>query len=445
LEFAAIANALGVEVTVVEAMPRLMGRAVCQDVSDFYARAHRADGIRVALGVGVVRIDGTPAGDVDAVYTSDGRRLAADLVVVGIGVVPDSRLAASCGLAVDNGVVVDPHLLTADPAISAIGDCANYPSQFTGAPIRLESVQNAADQARCVTARIAGNPAPYDSLPWFWSEQGRLRLQLVGLTTGHDRTVVRGDPSSQKFSVFCFRGDRLLGVESVNCPADHMAARRLLAGAPDLLAELTPAQVADPGFDLKAYAKDRQPSPGLRHEIRELRAEIRPFMDRLHEELDETVDLAVLDGRQVRFIDQVPAPNRLRATSAIGSAFPLHCTANGKALLAALSNAEAAQLLPDVLEALTPRTIDTAEELVRELDVIRLRGVAVDHEEHTVGICAVGAVVKDGHGRAAAISVPVPTQRFVGNEQRFATALADTCLQCSRSLDGSSHRQPAAR
>ena len=252
LEFAAVARQLGKEVHVVEATQRPMGRAVSAQMSWFFTERHMGWGAKLLLGAGVARILGQ-GGRVVAVEATDGQRLPADLVVVGIGVLPNAELAAEAGLAVQDGIVVDANLLTADPAISAIGDCARYPSRFAGAPARLESVQNAADQGRCVAARIAGRPAAYDAVPWFWSDQGDLKLQIVGLTMGHDATALRGDPASGRFSVFCFRGGRLVGIESVNRPADHMAGRRLLAGEPGL----TPAQAADEGFDLKAHAACR--------------------------------------------------------------------------------------------------------------------------------------------------------------------------------------------
>jgi 3-phenylpropionate/trans-cinnamate dioxygenase ferredoxin reductase subunit len=157
---------------------------------------------------------------------------------------------------------VDEHLLTRDPMISAIGDCAAFPFRHAGdedgAVLRLESVQNAVDQARCVAARLVGRPTSYASLPWFWSEQGALKLQIAGLTTPHERAVLRGDPAQGGFSVFCFRGAELAGVESVNRPLDHIQARKLLAGG----AGLTPEQAADPGFDLKGYASAPRARPG---------------------------------------------------------------------------------------------------------------------------------------------------------------------------------------
>ena len=167
-----------------------------------------------------------------AVEATDGQRLPADLVVVGIGVLPNADWRPRRASRSRTGSWSTDSLRTADPAISAIGDCAPYPSRFADGPVRLESVQNAADQGRCVAARIAGRPPAYDAVPWFWSDQGDLKLQIVGLTAGHDATALRGDPASGRFSVFCFRGERLVGIELVNRPADHMAGRRLLAGEP---------------------------------------------------------------------------------------------------------------------------------------------------------------------------------------------------------------------
>ncbi|MBW8267905.1 NAD(P)/FAD-dependent oxidoreductase [Caldovatus aquaticus] len=251
LEFAAVAAARGLEVTVVEALDRPMARSVSPLVAAHLRAAHERAGVRFAFGAAVTRIAGE-AGRVAAVETADGRRFPADLVLIGIGVVPNAGLAAEAGLAVADGIVVDALLRTGDPAISAIGDCARFPCRFAaGAPVRLESVQNAADQARCLAARLLGRAAPYAALPWFWSDQGALRLQIAGLSVPHDRAVLRGDPAGgQGFSVFCFRGGRLAGVESVNRPLEHVLARRILERGLDL----TPEQAADPAFDLKAHA-----------------------------------------------------------------------------------------------------------------------------------------------------------------------------------------------
>jgi 3-phenylpropionate/trans-cinnamate dioxygenase ferredoxin reductase component len=249
LEFASVARAAGVAVHVLEVTQHPMGRVVSAQTSQFFTGAHIGWGSTVSLGTGVARILGAN-GRVTAVETSDGRVLPADLVLICIGVVPNAELAGGAGLAVDNGIVVDEYLATAAPEISAIGDCANFPTRFAIGRVRLESVQNGVDQARAVAARIAGKPAPYDKVPWFWSDQADLKLQIAGITVGHDAAVVRGDPESGSFSVFCFRDGKLLGVESVNRPADHIVARRLLVGDP----RLSPDQAADESFDLRAHA-----------------------------------------------------------------------------------------------------------------------------------------------------------------------------------------------
>ena len=249
LEFAAVALARGALVHVIEVTRKPMGRVVSEPVSRFFTEAHLGWGAEVALGTGVVRILGS--GQVTGVETSDGRRIPADLVLICIGVIPNAQLARAAGLTVDDGIVVDEYLVSSDPAISAIGDCANFPTPFAPVRVRLESVQNAVDQGRCVADRLAGRPTPYQKVPWFWSDQGDLKLQIAGITIGHDTSVLRGDPADRNFSVFCFRGNRLIGVESVNRTADHVIARRLLAGEP----ELSPEQAADEGFDLRAHAR----------------------------------------------------------------------------------------------------------------------------------------------------------------------------------------------
>ncbi len=248
LELAAVASKLGKSVRVIDQMPRVMSRSVTPTTSEFFAAAHRAWGIELLLESDVAGVE-SAGGRVTHLRIADGRVIAADLVLVGIGIVPNVELAAEAGLSVDDGIVVDRCLLTADPAISAIGDCALFPSRFAGALVRLESVQNAVDQARCVAARLMGKAADYASVPWFWSDQRDLKLQMVGMTAGSDRIILRGDPATQRFSVYCFRSGALAGIESVNRPADHMFGRRLLASS----ATVTADQVADPAFDPKAF------------------------------------------------------------------------------------------------------------------------------------------------------------------------------------------------
>ena len=250
LEFASVAIAHGAAVHIIEVTQHPMGRVVSATISKFFCEAHRRWGAEVSLGTGVTRVLGA-GGRVSGVETTDGRHLPADLALICIGVIPNAELAGEAGLAVDNGIVVDEYLATEDAAIFAIGDCANFPTPFAIGRIRLESVQNAVDQGRCVAANIAGKPAPHDKVPWFWSDQGDLKLQIAGITAGHDTAVLRGDPDSGHFSVFCYRGGRLIGVESVNQAADHVVARRLLAGEPKLKLE----QAADLSYDLRAHAR----------------------------------------------------------------------------------------------------------------------------------------------------------------------------------------------
>src|SRR5712672_1732638 len=242
LEFAATARAKGLEVDVVELGARVMARAVTAEISDFFQSRHTAAGIRIHLGVQATGIESDDA-HVTGVSLSDGRHVPADLVVVGVGVLPNVELADEAGLPVAAGIIVNEQLLTSDPDISAIGDCALFASPRFGGSLRLESVQNATDHARCVAARLTGKADVYDGLPWFWSDQGPDKLQIAGLTTGYDRVVVRGDRAQAAFSAFCYRGEQLVGIESVNRAGDHMFGRRLLPNG-----SITPEQAADTGF-----------------------------------------------------------------------------------------------------------------------------------------------------------------------------------------------------
>ena len=245
LEFAAVAAARGIAVTVIEAAPRPLMRGVSEFMSGHLAATHRGWGSTLLTDTGVRAIHGTDRAE--AVETTDGQMIPADLVLVAIGVVPNTSLATAAGLKVGNGIVVDAVLATDDPAISALGDCAAFPMAGQPGLIRLESVQNASDQARCLADRLLGKPAPYAKLPWFWSDQGAHTLLIAGLSGGHDHIALRGDPASGAFSVFCFRGDDLIAVESLNRAPDHMAARRFLAGTQ----AITPEQAADPAFNLR--------------------------------------------------------------------------------------------------------------------------------------------------------------------------------------------------
>jgi 3-phenylpropionate/trans-cinnamate dioxygenase ferredoxin reductase subunit len=247
LEFAATARAKGLEVDVIELGSRVMARAVTAEISDYFQGRHTSAGIRIHLGVQATSIESTD-GKVDGVSLSDGRHIPADLIAVGVGVLPNVELAAEAGLPVASGIIVNDHLLTEDPNISAIGDCALFASPRFGGSLRLESVQNATDQARCVAARLTGDANVYDGLPWFWSDQGDDKLQIAGLTTGYDQVVVRGDQVARSFSAFCYKAGQLVGIESVNRASDHVFGRKILG----LNRSITPGQAADPTFDLKA-------------------------------------------------------------------------------------------------------------------------------------------------------------------------------------------------
>jgi 3-phenylpropionate/trans-cinnamate dioxygenase ferredoxin reductase subunit len=249
LEFAAAAAKCGVAVTVIEVADRPMARALSPQLAAIFTREHAQNGVRFMFNSQVLHIV-AEAGAVVAVETVEHERVPADVVVIGIGVQPNVEVAAAAGLEVRNGIVVDNMLLTSDPDVSAVGDCAAHPNPFAdGAVVRIESVQNATDQARCVAARIVGKAHSYASVPWFWSDQGDLKLQIAGLATGCDEIVIRGKTTGITCAAFCFKQGRLLGVETVNRAGDHMIARRLLAQH----IGLTPAQAADEQFDLKAH------------------------------------------------------------------------------------------------------------------------------------------------------------------------------------------------
>jgi 3-phenylpropionate/trans-cinnamate dioxygenase ferredoxin reductase component len=248
LEAAAAATAKGASVTVVEAADRLIGRVVAPVISDFYAAAHRRRGVRVLLGTAVSRFEGAgpastgPAGTggtVTGAHLSDGGFLQADLVIIGIGAEPRTELAEQLGLACAGGIVVDAFARTSDPAIVAAGDCAltPHPAAADDALVRFESYGHAIDHAKVAAATLAGVPARYDAVPWFWSDQGTLKLQIAGLSGGFDQAVLRGDPGKERFSVLYYRDGRLLAVHAVNCPRDYLAVRRALAAGQEIPAE----------------------------------------------------------------------------------------------------------------------------------------------------------------------------------------------------------------
>ena len=251
LEAAAVARKLGLEVTVVEAGPRILGRVASEPMAGLVRELHRGHGVEVIEAAGVSAIEGRDR--TEAVRLTDGRRLPCDLVICGIGVLPDIALAATAGLVLDNGIATDALGRTSDPAIWAAGDCASFPHE--GTRLRLESVGNAIDMAEAVAANMLGADAPYLPKPWFWSDQFDAKLQIAGLATGADREVLRAHEAAAHeaggASVWSFAGDRLLCVEALNDPRAYMVGKRLIdAGrSPD------PVAVADPDTDLKALLR----------------------------------------------------------------------------------------------------------------------------------------------------------------------------------------------
>lgn len=227
LEIAATLRAAGRNVTVVEAVDRLLGRAVAPVIAAHVRQRLEATGVRILTGTTIARLEGEN-GHVAAAITSDGERLPAGMVIVGIGVVPNVELAQNAGIAIANGIRVDGQMRTSLPDILAIGDAASYRHWFTGNDVRLESVQNATDQARLAARTITGHEDAYSAVPWFWSDIGDMKLQMVGLTAGGDSHVVAGNLAENKFSIYHYAGDRLLGIESVNHAGHHMLGRKML-------------------------------------------------------------------------------------------------------------------------------------------------------------------------------------------------------------------------
>jgi 3-phenylpropionate/trans-cinnamate dioxygenase ferredoxin reductase subunit len=239
LEVAAVGAKRGLDVTVFEAMDRLMARAVSPLLSDFYAHEHEKSGVKLKLRTGVEAIEGN--GRVERVIAG-GESHACDIVLVGIGVVPCDELAAKAGLATSDGIVVDQNARTGDPHIWAVGDCTRHVGR-EGHEIRLECVQNAIDQAKHAALSIAGKARAYSEVPWFWSDQYDLKLQIAGLARPTDTLVQRGDPAARKFAVFHLRDGKVAAVEAVNAAPEYMIGKKLIAEgktiAPDRLGDLS--------------------------------------------------------------------------------------------------------------------------------------------------------------------------------------------------------------
>jgi len=228
LEVAASATKRGAAVTVLEAQPRVLARVAGPDLSAFYEQVHRSHGVDIVTGAAVSRIE-CEAGRIVAVHCADGARLQAEVVVAGVGMAPNVEAALAVGLAEEGGIPVDDLSRSDDPDIVAAGDCTRQLHALYDCTIRLESVPNALEQARAAASWLGGKPKPNRSVPWFWSDQYDLKLQMAGLSQGYDRCVLRGDPASRSFCAFYLRGERLLAIDAVNRPADFMLARRALA------------------------------------------------------------------------------------------------------------------------------------------------------------------------------------------------------------------------
>jgi 3-phenylpropionate/trans-cinnamate dioxygenase ferredoxin reductase subunit len=246
LEVAAVAVKRGIDVTVLEMEDRILKRVTTAAMSDFYERLHRGRGVKITTSARVVGFDGDA--NVRAVRIEGGAPIPADAVIVGIGIVPNVEIAEAAGLRCENGIWVDDHCRTDDPHVFAIGDCTNHPNALLGRRLRLESVPNATDQARVAVTNMLGGDATYAAIPWFWSDQYELKLQMVGFSADGDTAVTRGDPATNQFATFYLKDGVLVAVDAVNSPKEFMACRQLVGRR----AKIDPARLADPNVEMKA-------------------------------------------------------------------------------------------------------------------------------------------------------------------------------------------------
>ncbi len=244
LEAAAVARKSGLDVTLIELAPRILQRVAAAETSDWFRALHAGHGVTLLEGTGLARLIGSDR--VTGAELADGRAIPADLVVVGVGILPATALAEQAGLALDNGIATDAFGRSSDPAIWAAGDCASFLAPG-GQRLRLESVPNAIDMAEAVAANVLGQPAAYVPKPWFWSDQYDVKLQIAGLNTGHDRVVVRPG-TGQARSHWYYAGPRLISVDAMSDPRAFMAGKRMIEGG----ISPSPEALADPGVDLKS-------------------------------------------------------------------------------------------------------------------------------------------------------------------------------------------------
>jgi 3-phenylpropionate/trans-cinnamate dioxygenase ferredoxin reductase subunit len=248
LETAAACRQKGLDVTVLEAAPRVLARVADPFLSRYFTDLHRRHGVIIETECQISELSGN--GRIEAVTLANGTSIAADFVVMGVGIVANIELAEAAGLSVDNGIVVDENCLTSDPDIYAAGDCSNHPNNLIGHRLRLESVPNAIEQGKTVAAHILGIPAPYHQIPWFWSDQYDIKLQICGLTEGVTASHTRGDGDS--FARYHFREQQLVAVEAVNRPAEFMAGRQMVEKACHGLI-FDPDRLVDPSETPKSW------------------------------------------------------------------------------------------------------------------------------------------------------------------------------------------------
>lgn len=227
LEVAAAIRQLGLDVTVVEMADRVMSRVVSPEISDFYQIEHTTQGVKLRLSTGITAFRGE--GHINAVETEDGELIPADFVVVGIGIIPNVELASDADLAVEDGIVVNDQCQTSDPSIYAVGDCTAHPNSIYDRQLRLESVHNALEQAKTAVNNICGKETHYSQVPWFWSDQYDLKLQIAGLSTGYDDIVVRGNPADRSFACLYLKDGKLIATDAVNSPKEFVQSKALIA------------------------------------------------------------------------------------------------------------------------------------------------------------------------------------------------------------------------
>jgi 3-phenylpropionate/trans-cinnamate dioxygenase ferredoxin reductase subunit len=246
LETAASLRKLGMEVTVLEMMNRILERVTAPELSAYYSDLHQRHGVNIIVNAQALELRGTDR--VQEVVCNENRTLDADLVIIGIGVIPNTELAADAGLAISNGVVVDELAQTSDPDIVAVGDCTNHPNDLLGYRLRLESVPNAMEQAKAAAATLCGQHKPYHALPWFWSDQYNIKLQIAGMNRGYERVIIRGVPATDQFVAWYMKGNQVLAADCINNPKEFMIAKKIIGKK----VQMKDSDLANTGIDLNA-------------------------------------------------------------------------------------------------------------------------------------------------------------------------------------------------